>query len=297
MSFALVLLPDFTLILIGAVLRRWVRFDEGFWAGLEKLVYFVLFPALLFHSTATARFDRTQTGAFVAAGCSITLLGFVLGYAARLVYRDGDATFASGVQTAFRFNSYLALAVAGRIGGNSGIALMALLLGTNVPLSNVLAVYSLARHGRIGLWGAMLRNPLILATLGGLVCNAAGITLPEFIDATLMRLGAASIALGLIAVGAGLRAEGANAPKPLIAWWLLVKLALLPGLGLMLAAKIGFEDLARETLVVFAALPTASSAYILATRMGGNGPLVAFLISAGTLVSVLTLPFWLWLSR
>ncbi len=297
MSFALVLFPDFALILLGTFLYRTARFGDSFWSGLEQLVYFVLFPALLFLSTASAKFELMTTGLFMVAGASVTVLGFLLGNVARLVYRGEPSSFASGVQTAFRFNSYLALAIAGQVGSEPGIALMALLLGTNVPISNALAVYGLARHGGVGLGRAMLRNPLILATLSGLVWNGLGLTLPEFVAATLARLGAASIALGLIAVGAGLRLSGNDAPRSLIAWWLAVKLLALPACAYLAARLLALDDLQRQTLILFAALPTASSAYILATRMGGNGPLVAFLISAGTLVSAFTLPAWLLLAR
>jgi predicted permease len=297
-SFALILLPDFALIFLGALLYRGVRFGEGFWGGLEKLVYFVLFPSLLFISTATAKFDLRATTLFVIAGCALTVAGFALGSAARVFARGSDhASFASGVQTAFRFNSYLALAIAGRLAGSEGIALMALLLGTNVPISNAAAVYALARHGGMSLWSAMVRNPLIIATLGGLLCNVTGLPIPEFVNATLSRLGAASIALGLIAVGAGLRLDGGRMPWPLVSWWLAVKLLALPALALLFAPLLNLTDLQRTMLVVFAALPTASSAYILATRMGGNGPLVAYLISAGTVLSIFTMPLWLFLAR
>jgi malonate transporter len=297
LSFAFILFPDFTLILLGTLLYRFVRFGDGFWSGLEMLVYFVLFPSLLFLSTATAKFDLGATATFVALGCSVTVLGFGLGSLARLVDRGDRASFASGVQTAFRFNSYLALAIAGRVGGSPGIALMALLLGTNVPISNAAAVFALARHGGLDVWGAMLRNPLIIATMAGLACNVLGIAVPEFVNSTLSRLGAASIALGLIAVGAGLRGSSTRTPRPLVAWWLAVKLIALPAFALVASRLLKLEDSQRVTLVMFAALPTASSAYILAIRMGGDGPLVAFLISAGTLVSIATLPIWLVLAR
>lgn len=285
------------LILIGVLLHRYVPFGRDFWPGLEKLVYFVLFPSLLFTSTAQARFDFGATALFLTVGVSATLLGVLLGTAARWVYPDHRSDFASGVQTAFRFNSYLALAIAQRLGAAEAIALMAILVALNVPFSNVAAVYGLARNGGIDLFAAMLRNPLIVATIAGLACNVSGISLPEFATATLGRLGAASLSLGLMTVGAGLRLSGAKAPRPLMVWWLAVKLIALPAFALMAAHSLHLNDIERLTVVMFAALPTAASAYILATRMGGNGPLVAYLISAGTMLSVVTLPVWLLLAR
>jgi malonate transporter and related proteins len=291
------LLPDFVLIAMGVVLYRKAQFGDGFWSGVERLVYFILFPALLFQSTATVHLDLAATWQVVAVSWIVTLTGIALAYSVRLLFRCDATIYASGLQTAFRFNSYMALAIAGRLGGSDGVALMALLIGVNVPLCNVAAVYALARHGGTGALGAMMRNPLLIATVSGLTLNATGLHLPEFAGQTLGRLGSASIALGLIAVGAGLRIGGTTAERPVLAWWLVVKLALLPAIAFYLTSEFALLPLQREIVVMLAAMPTASSSYILATRMGGNGAVVAFLISAGTALSAVTLPFWLGLVR
>ncbi len=297
MSVALLLFPDFALILLGALLKRYARFDAAFWTGLERLVYFVLFPSLLFASTATARLDFDATAGLLGACLAAIAVGIVLGYLARPLFRPDPVVFASGVQCAFRFNSYIALALAGRLGGSDGIALMAVALGVGVPVANAAAVYGLARHRRSGILGEMARNPLILATVGGLGLNLLGVHVPEFALATFQRLGAASLALGLMAVGAGLRLVGALVEKPTLAWFLAIKLLAAPLVAWLIARHFAFEPLQREIAVLFAALPSASSAYILAVRMGGNGPVVAFLISASTIASVVTLPLWIVVAR
>ena len=297
MSVALLLFPDFALILLGALLKRYARFETAFWAGLERLVYFVLFPSLLFSSTATARLDFDATAGLVGACIAAMATGLVLGYLGRPLFRPSPVVFASGVQCAFRFNSYVALALAGRLGGSDGIALMAVAIGVCVPLANAAAVFALARHQKTSVFGEMVRNPLIVATVGGLACNLLHVPIPEFVLATFQRLGAASIALGLIAVGAGLQLRGAVDDKPMLAWLLAVKLLAAPLVALLIATRFAFPPLQREIAVLFAALPTASSAYILAVRMGGNGAIVAFLISAGTVLSVVTLPLWINVAR
>jgi len=297
MQTALLLLPDFGLILLGLVLYRAAGFDDAFWRGMERMVYFVLFPALLFYSTATVVLDLASTASFLAAGYVALLSGVMLGHLARPVLRPDPMMFASGVQTAFRFNSYIGLAIAGRLGGDAGIALMALLIGASVPLANAAAVYALARHQKSGVLREMARNPLILATVAGLTWNVLGLPLPEPISLALSRLGNASIALGLIAVGAGLRLSRQVHEPGMVAWFIVVKLLALPAIVWTVAILLQLAPLQRDIVVMFAALPTASSAYILAIRMGGNGPMVAFLISAGTLVSLFTLPMWLILVR
>jgi predicted permease len=296
-STATLLLPDFLLILLGVLLKKHSAFTEDFWSGLERLVYFVLFPSLLFASTASTRFDAEGTGKLLVMGLAVTAAGVLLGSAIKPWFRADPLDFASGVQTAFRFNSYIALAIAGRLGGTPGIAIMALLIGTSVPLANTAAVYGLARHGGATLWVELARNPLIIGTLAGLIVNACGLALPETLSLTLGRLGSASVALGLITVGAGLRMTGARTQRFVLGWWLAVKLLALPAIALALAEYGQLAPLPRQILVMFGALPAASSAYILAVRMGGNGPLVAFLISTSTLISALTLPLWLALVR
>ena len=297
MSVALLLFPDFTLVLLGVLLKRYARFDLLFWSGLERMVYFVLFPALLFTSTATARLNLHATAGVIAGCVGAMVAGILLGFLARPVLKPAPVVFASGVQCAFRFNSYIALAVAGRLGGSEGIALMAVAIGISVPLANAAAVYALARHQNAGVLREMARNPLIIATVGGLLFNVAGIALPEFVLATLQRLGSASIALGLIAVGAGLRLAGTVVERPTLAWILAVKLLATPAIGFALATLLHLPPLQRQIVVLFTALPTASSAYILAVRMGGNGAIVALLVSASTVLSVFTLPLWLIAAR
>ncbi len=297
MSVALLLFPDFALIFLGVLLKRYAGFENAFWSGLERLVYFVLFPSLLFHSTATAEFAFASTLGLIGACLGAVVVGAALGWLAKPLFRPTSIVFASGVQCAFRFNSYIALALAGRLAGSEGIALMAVAIGVCVPVANALAVYALAKHRKANVLAEMARNPLILAAVCGLALNASGLALPEFVMATLQRLGTASIALGLLAVGAGLRFDGALDDKPTLAWILAVKLLAAPAAVYAITRGVQMPKTQREIAILFAALPAASSAYILAVRMGGRGPVVAFLISAGTVISVFTLPLWIVLAR
>ncbi|GAA4012592.1 AEC family transporter [Actimicrobium antarcticum] len=292
MSLAFLLLPDFTLILLGALLFRFTDWDAAFWSGLEKLVYYVLFPCLLFYATARAPLDFASTGKLLQVALATTFIGIAFGWLAKPLFRPGPMLFESGVQTAFRFNSYIALAIASRLGGESGTALMALIIGFAVPLCNLAAVHALV-HRNGGLLQALVRNPLLLATVFGVLCNLLGVPIPEVLGATLSRIGNAAIAIGLIAVGAGLRLSGLHEAKGMAAYFIAIKLLVLPSMAWLLGVLLGLPPLQLQIAVMFSALPTASSAYVLAARMGGNGPFVAFLISAGTLISVVTLPLWL----
>jgi len=292
MHTALLLLPDFALILLGVAIRRWMHLGDHFWTGLEKLVYFILFPALLINAISKTRLDLGAALPLLATAFAAMAGAMLLGLLPKLFTRLPPLSFASLFQCGYRFNSYIALAVAGMLFGSPGIATMGLLVGTAVPLVNLVSVWMLARHGESGLWREVARNPLIWGTLIGFLLNLAGFVPPAPLQAFLGRLADASIALGLIAVGAALRLESSPGLRGFSLWLLAVKLLALPLMAVVLGRQFGLAGLNYQVVVLFAALPTASSAYILAIRMGGDGKSVAWLISATTLGSMLTLPLW-----
>lgn len=298
MTTALLLLPDFALILLGALIRRWMHLGDHFWQGIEKLVYFILFPALLINAIVKTRLDFAAALPLLGTAFGAMLGGMLLGLVPKLFVRLPPLTFASVYQCGYRFNSYIALAVAGMLFGSPGIATMGLIVGAAVPLANLVSVWMLARHGELVLWREIARNPLIWGTTLGLLLNLAGFVPPAPLQALLGRLADASIALGLITVGAALRLENSAGVRGISLWLLAVKLLALPVIAAVIGRALGLNELSYQVVVLFAAMPTASSAYILAMRMGGDGRSVAWLISATTLGSMLTLPLWAaWLSN
>jgi predicted permease len=291
------LLPDFLLILVGFVLCRFSALNRPVWEATERLVYYLLFPVLLFNSVLRTPLQPSTTTHLALAGMATVLSGVALAYALRWLPRMAapplNQLHASGAQVAFRFNSFIALALAERLQGAQGVAWVALLIALCVPICNVAAVWPLARHGGHGYARELLRNPLIIATVAGLAGNLLGLKLPEAAALTLHRMGLAALPLGLMAVGAGLRFGALKEAPRLAAALLLIRHALLPLVALGLAAWLTLTAPQRAILLMFAALPTASSAYVLAARMGGNGPYVAGLVTLSTLLGMLSLPLWL----
>jgi malonate transporter and related proteins len=290
---ALVILPNFLLILCGAVLAR--RFDYGraFWDTLEKLVYYVLFPALLFRSLMRANIDLVHARDYVLAGIAVMAIGIGLSAVPRLSRTLDPKQFAGCFQCGFRFNSYLGLAVIGAVAGKDGVTLLAILIGFLVPIANVASVYALSGQGGSSFLKEIVRNPLIIATAGGLIANLIGLRLPFVLDHTLELLGTAALPAGLLSVGAALRLDGTKVAPMAQAWWVTVKLLLLPLVAVGVAHVARLSPLEATALVSWACLPTASSAYILAARMGADARPVAAQITAQTLLSMVTLPLLL----
>lgn len=289
----LLLLPDFLLIVVGFVVCRHTALDRTVWISAEKLVYFLLFPVLLFTSIVRNPLNPGDAAALAGSGLATVTLGIALAYALRHAPGVDERRHASGAQTAFRFNSYIALAMAERLGGAAGVASMAVLVAVCVPVCNIGAVLPLARHGGHHFGRELLRNPLILATVGGLVANLAGLQLPDALGTVLQRIGQAALPIGLMAVGAGLQFGGLAAAPRLAASLLAIRHAVLPAFALGLGLSIGLPAAQLTVLVAFAAMPTASSAYVLAVRMGGDGPFVAGLVTLSTLLGMIALPAWL----
>lgn len=292
MQTALLILPNFVLILAGLALARAFDYGRGFWEGLEKLVYFVLFPALLLRSIALSALDFASLGMVIACAWAIMLLGMALAWLARPLFKVEPVVAASCFQCAFRFNTYIGLAVAGSVYGAPGVAVAAIVFGTVIPLANFGAVGMLAAHARTNFWLEIARNPLVVSTLAGFAWNLAGLGMPGFVDRTLDLLGSSALPAGLLAVGAALRIEHGRASTAAHGWWLAVKLLAMPLAAWGCVRALGLGGTEAGVLVTWAALPTASSAYILAVRMGGDGPSVATQITVGTVLSMATLPAW-----
>jgi malonate transporter len=175
MHTALLLLPDFALILLGVAIRRWMHLGDHFWNGVEKLVYFILFPALLINAIIKTRLDLSAPPCPCSARPSRDGRRHAARHPARLVSKLPALTYASMFQCAYRFNSYIALAVAGMLFGSPGIATMGLIVGAAVPLANLVSVWMLARHGEVGLWREVARNPLIWGT-AAVFCSTCSVS-------------------------------------------------------------------------------------------------------------------------
>lgn len=291
--------PLFLLILLGALLgyRRWPGVE--FWPQLEKVIYFVLFPAMLVSTLATADVASVPIGRL-----ALTLLGTLSVLALLLWAMRGwlhldSAAFTSVFQGALRFNTYVGVAGAAALHGSAGATTAAVAVALMVPVINVMCVASFVAAGTLGKASmrksiaALAQNPLILACLVGIGLNLSGIGLPGWSQDTVTLLGRAALPLGLVAVGVALRPAALLRLDRGVVVSNSVKLLLLPALVLAMAWLLGVDDITRDVALLFAALPTATSAYILARQLGGDAELMAAIITGQTLLAMLTLPLWL----
>jgi malonate transporter and related proteins len=290
------LLEAALLIALGWALARRGFAGEAFWRGFDRLVYFVLLPALLLRSLAGAEFSGTEAGVLaLSAALPIFALTLVLLAARRVLGLDGPA-FTSVYQGSVRSNTYVALATVTTLYGEGGLALLALLIAAVVPLVNVLSVLvlSLQGQGRHPEPSEVVRlvatNPLVVACALGLLANASGIRLPVGLDEALAALSAAALPCGLMAVGAALSLGALGRHARGVTLSAAAKFLALPLLSLGAGRLLGLPPEALGALVVFQAQPTAAASYVLARQLGGDADLMASIVTAQTLLAFAVLP-------
>jgi hypothetical protein len=300
-NYAQLLFPDFLLILCGFLVCRYTALNRTVWQQVDSLVYYFLFPVLLFQSITRSKLDLQAASSLIAAGWTAGLVSIALAYA--LPHLPGLGRHidrrhhAAGAQVAFRFNSFIGLAIADRLAGPEGLLLIAVLIGVCVPLFNAAAVWPMARHAERGFLRELVRNPLVLATASGLVANILGFQIPVWIEPAVTRVGAASLALGLMAAGAGMQFRALAQAKLLGASVLGIRHLAAPVVALLVSKLYGLSEVQTTMLLAFSALPTASSCYVLAARMGYDGAYVGVLVTLSTLLGMVSLPFALGVLR
>jgi malonate transporter and related proteins len=295
LNYAQLLIPDFALILCGYLVCRFTALDRSVWSQVEKLVFYFLFPVLLFSSIVKSPIHLAEVSNFIAAGVLTGLFTVALAYA--LPYTPGlknhfsSREHAGSAQIAFRFNSFIGLAMAERLAGAPGLLLISVLIGICVPMFNTAAVWPMARHGQLGFMRELVRNPFIIATVSGLLANLAGFKYPDWLTPTISRIGGASIPLGLMAAGAGMQFAAMARTKALAVSVLSIRHLIAPCIALGLSILFKLTPVQSTILLMFSALPTAPTAYVLAARMGFDGAYVAGLVTLSTLLGMLSLPF------
>ncbi|MEP9353152.1 AEC family transporter [Xanthobacter sp. KR7-65] len=294
------LVPVFLTIALGALLRRILLKDPAHWAALEKLTYFVLFPALLVVSAVKA--DLSQVNVVAVAGAligSVVVLSGLILIAHRplisVLAADGPA-FTSLFQGAVRWNTYIVLAVAGGLYGAAGITVAAIALVAMIPVVNVIAVLVLAafsgRHPPTFAYviGQLARNPYIWACSAGALLNATGFPVPKVVVEFGDILGRASLALGLLVVGGGLILDRLARPRMIVFASLGLKLLVKPAIAVGLGLLFGLAGTELMVVAITASVPSAPNGYVLARQMGGDAPLLAEILTVQILGAALTLP-------
>lgn len=292
----LAILPVFLLICLGYWLRVRKVLEETFWGQAEKITYLLFFPILLTRSIAGADLEGIDfvpmAGALIVAILAMSAALFLI----RPAFGVDGPGFTSVYQGAVRMNAYICIAIAYKLYGDPGLAACAVAIATIVPMVNVGSVLMLSRYGSarqptvVGTLKQILTNPLIVGVLAGFFLRLTGIGLPPVVGTMMDILGRAALPLGLLAIGAGLDLAAARrAGRPVILVSAL-KLIVMPVMTIALLAILGVGGVAAFVAVLFHGSPAATTSYILARQMGGDGRLMATILTVQILASMVTLP-------
>jgi len=299
------LLPVILVIATGYLVARTGLISGDQWHGIERLTYFVLFPAILFKTIALVDFSSMPTlsmgGTLLSAIFTMAALLLALRPVFLSVWGITGPRFTSIFQGVLRWNGFIALAVAAEVLGSEGVALVAVAMVFMIPLLNAMCVLVLSRYagGEPPTTAKILRdlytNPFILSILAGLGVNLSGLPIPAIALSTLTILGAAALPVGIVCVGAGLDLAALRRPGPALTSGTLLRLIGMPLVAAGFATLFGVTGPALAATVIAASVPSAGSAYVLAKQMGGDARLMAEILTLQTVAAILTIPLMLYL--
>jgi malonate transporter and related proteins len=294
------IIPVFGVIAIGFIAKRIKVVPDSAWPAVNSFGYWMLYPAFLFSTVASADFSGPDTLPFLT--CLIVGFGAAAawGLALRLAFRSDGPAFTSVFQGSVRWNGFIMLAAAPALYGPQGTALVALAFGPVVAFVNLISVSVLARWGDNdvkptigGALGEIARNPLVIASLIGVIANLTGFTklMGPTADAVAL-LGRAALPIALVSVGAALSFSEVTKSPLHLSLGSASKLIVAPVLMLGIGHVIGLPPLLLSVAVGLASMPSAPASYVLAREMGGDAPLMAGIVTATTLLALVTIPFW-----
>ncbi|MBR9842664.1 MAG: AEC family transporter [Rhodobacteraceae bacterium] len=286
------LLPSFLMVALGGLLRS--RLSRDAWQGLDRLNFEVLFPALIFVAASSRPIAVADILRIGPAVWAILFAGLALGYLARRFGPDRFLDFAGAWQTAWRFNTAMAFVAVATL-SNPPLGELAVAVGLAIPMANLLAVSALSR-GSGSLTQTLKRvatNPFLIASVSGVLVGLSGLTIPAPIMAPLEMLSHAAIPIALISVGATMNWGALARLDRFSSIICATKLVALPALTFAACKLLSVEPAIARTLTLFAAMPTASAAHVLAGGFGADRSLAATLVAQSTLLAAVTLPLWI----
>lgn len=294
------LLPIAAILALGKVSASLNLLTRDGWIGLERITYFVLFPALIVSKLAVADFsgiDWRMPTALIGAQLLLSLATIIVAGALRTP-RDRIGVY---VQSAARWNTFIALALAQDLFGAQGLALVAVSAAVMIPTANILSVSALMHFSNeavkpVQMLKKLAVNPLVLACVIGIGLNLSRIPVPGQAFEILDLLAQATIALGLLTTGAAIDLKGRGSSMTAATVWSVVRLTGLPLIAGMIAISLGLSGQVLYVILIATAVPTAVNGTILARQLGADATLAANLIAFQTIGSILSISVVLWMA-
>lgn len=293
------LIPIFLLILLGVLAVKFKLASGQQLVGLEKLTFYIFFPALLLQTLYKADFGAVSASltalVFLLGILSMMVIGFITRKPISHILNLSGPSYSSIFQGFTRWNAFIALAVVNTFDSPLAITIVTIGIGAMVIPSNLVNIIVVARLGNSTistphLFKLVVLNPFILAVILGIVISFSGIILPTPIENTLDMLSKTALPIGLILVGTGLTFK-----MPRTAFWAagyssLMKLIFAPIVYLAIAHFMSVGKDEMLAIAVCAGVPSAMNGYLIAKELGGDAPLYAAIAMLQTVASMFTIP-------
>lgn len=294
-------LPIFLITLLGSIIKRKWLTSEEFWRGLEKLSYFLLFPAVLFNYISTADFSSlTLIRLVIALILSTSVIAIAL-----IVYRiksNGEKIqFTSIFQGSIRYNSYIFFSAGSALFGIEGLAIISVISSYMIIFTTfiTIAIFAFYIPGNLAeknkkqnfiiFFKLIGTNPLIIASLVGFIFNYTGLQLNLGVKNTIASLSDSALAIGMLNVGAGLKFVISPLHFKQVIFTSIVKLVIFPIITVVILWLMAIEGTERSIGLLYSCLPCASTAYVLSRQLGGDPESMAAIITFTTIFSVVSL--------
>lgn len=299
--------PVFTVMVVGYILRRIGLLNEAFVTVANKFVFQVCLPCMLFLDLWSTDIRHHFDASYIGFCAVVTLISIFAIWGLAKVFLKDKTEVGAFVQTSYRSSAaILGIAFIQNIYGASGMGPQ-MIIGS-VPLYNIFAVTILTLESndpsirqdknRIRVTCLnILKNPIIIGIALGIIASLLQLKLPHMVEKSIQSLSSMASPLALIAIGAGFEGkEALGKMKPALVAS-AIKLVGLAALFLPIAIWFGFRDQELLALIIMLASPSTPTAYIMAKNMHGDEVLSASVIVLTTLLSAVTLTFWIFIMR
>ena len=292
-------IPIFLMMLLGMLFRKLGWMDEVFAAKMNKFVFLVPLPVLLFEQLATVDFSEVWDIKFILFCFVVTAISITISTLISLLWKDRSIK-GEFIQATYRSSAaLLGIAFIQNIYGTAGMA--PLMIIGSVPLYNIMAVLSVFKPGNNSFDKALVKktlkgiatNPIIIGIVAGFVWSALKLSMPSILHKTVSSIGATATPMGLMSMGATFELRKATSKmKPTIVA-VFMKLVGFCAVFLPVAAVLGFRNEELIAILVMLGSATTVSSFVMARNMGHEGTLSSGVIMMTTLLSAFTLTMWL----
>lgn len=294
-------IPIFLMMLLGMLFRKLGWMDEVFAAKMNKFVFLVPLPVLLFEQLATVDFSEVWDIKFILFCFVVTAISITISTLISLLWKDRSIK-GEFIQATYRSSAaLLGIAFIQNIYGTAGMA--PLMIIGSVPLYNIMAVVVLSvfKPGNNSFDKALVKktlkgiatNPIIIGIVAGFVWSALKLPMPTILYKVVSNVGATATPMGLMSMGATFELRKATSKmKPTIVA-VFMKLVGFCAVFLPVAAVLGFRNEELIAILVMLGSATTVSCFVMARNMGHEGTLSSGVIMMTTLLSAFTLTMWL----